>query len=183
MQTFQGHFPNLPLPVVEALMDLFRQVLLHVESNSKVERMASLPCKHLMRTVVTRRSLWTSVRSTRLRSSLQILRSCTAHRSMPAAQLGGRWGSLQMGGPPELMCSLCTHRADPEAHAHAAELHARVSAKQAEAAHLQLELSRVRSLLVQVSNQQSGRLAPSSLLCYLAVEPTFLKLWLGLSTE
>ena len=35
-QEFKSYFPNLPEPVSEALFDLYRQVLLHVEINSKV---------------------------------------------------------------------------------------------------------------------------------------------------
>lgn len=35
-QEFQVYFPNLPPPVVQALLDLYRQVLLHVQANSKV---------------------------------------------------------------------------------------------------------------------------------------------------
>ena len=36
VQAFKSYFPSLPEPVVEALFDLYRQVLLHVEINSKV---------------------------------------------------------------------------------------------------------------------------------------------------
>ena len=35
-QAFKSYFPNLPEPVSNALLDLYRQVLLHVEINSKV---------------------------------------------------------------------------------------------------------------------------------------------------
>ena len=37
IQTFQTYFPSLPQPVLEALLDLYKQVLLHIEVNSKAE--------------------------------------------------------------------------------------------------------------------------------------------------
>ena len=41
-QEFKSYFPNLPEPVSDALFDLYRQVLLHVEINSKA-RTATFP--------------------------------------------------------------------------------------------------------------------------------------------
>lgn len=35
-QTFQTYFPGLPLPVVDALLDLYTQVLRNINANSKV---------------------------------------------------------------------------------------------------------------------------------------------------
>jgi hypothetical protein len=35
-QEFQGHFPTLPGPVVHALLELYQQVLAHIEVHSKV---------------------------------------------------------------------------------------------------------------------------------------------------
>ncbi len=48
LQAFQSFFPTLPEPVLNALFDLYRQVLLHVEINSKViqARMRLAWCAH-----------------------------------------------------------------------------------------------------------------------------------------